>query len=64
MFGPLEIPGLPAVFAARKEPAFTTAAPMLGQHNDEVLTALAGLDAAHLEDLRDSNVIGDRPLHL
>ncbi len=38
--------------------------PMLGQHNDEVLTALAGLDAAHLEDLRDSNVIGDRPLHL
>lgn len=64
VFGPLEIPGLPVVFAARPELAFTTAAPMLGQHNDEVLTALAGLDAAHLEDLRDSNVIGDRPLHL
>ncbi|WP_458683016.1 CaiB/BaiF CoA-transferase family protein [Prescottella equi] len=64
VFGPLEIPGLPVVFAARHEPAFTTAAPMLGQHNDEVLTALAGLGSAYLEDLRDSNVIGERPLHL
>lgn len=64
VFGPLEIPGLPVVFAARPGPAFTSAAPMLGQHNDEVLAALAGLDASHLGDLYDSNVIGERPLHL
>ncbi|MCA1008869.1 CoA transferase [Rhodococcus hoagii] len=64
VFGPLEIPGLPVVFAGRPGPAFTSAAPMLGQHNDEVLTALAGLDASRLGDLYDTNVIGERPLHL
>ncbi|WP_420880513.1 CoA transferase [Rhodococcus sp. (in: high G+C Gram-positive bacteria)] len=64
VFGPLEIPGLPVVFATRPGQAFTTAAPTLGQHNDEVLTALAGLDASRLGDLHDSNVIGERPLHL
>jgi benzylsuccinate CoA-transferase BbsF subunit len=36
-------------------------APRLGEHNDEVLTALAGLNAADLARLREEKVIGDRP---
>jgi benzylsuccinate CoA-transferase BbsF subunit len=36
-------------------------APRLGEHNDEVLTALAGLTPADLDRLRAEKVIGDHP---
>jgi crotonobetainyl-CoA:carnitine CoA-transferase CaiB-like acyl-CoA transferase len=36
-------------------------APRLGEHNDDVLTALAGLTADDLTRLREEKVIGNRP---
>ena len=36
-------------------------APRLGEHNDEVLTALASLNAEDLTRLRDEKIIGDHP---
>ncbi|MCL2532743.1 MAG: CoA transferase [Nocardiaceae bacterium] len=64
VLGTFEIPGLPVVFASRPGPAFTRPAPTLGQHNAEVLAALAGIDSARLAELSDADVIGDCPLHL
>ncbi|MDQ1533443.1 MAG: hypothetical protein QOF28_1204, partial [Actinomycetota bacterium] len=40
---------------------WSSPAPRLGQHNDEVLREL-GLDDADLAALRDQHVIGDTPL--
>jgi crotonobetainyl-CoA:carnitine CoA-transferase CaiB-like acyl-CoA transferase len=40
-----------------------TAAPMLGQHNHEILTAL-GLDDDEIAALEAADVIGTRPLGL
>ena len=37
------------------------AAPMLGQHNVEILRDVAGLDAGEIERLADAGVIGDVP---
>ncbi|PTR22828.1 crotonobetainyl-CoA:carnitine CoA-transferase CaiB-like acyl-CoA transferase [Rhodococcus sp. OK519] len=64
VLGTFEIPGLPVVFASHSGPAFTVPAPLLGQHNAEVLTALAGVDPERLVQLSDADVIGHRPLHL
>jgi crotonobetainyl-CoA:carnitine CoA-transferase CaiB-like acyl-CoA transferase len=36
-------------------------APLLGEHNDEVLATLAGLTPAEIAALREAKVIGDRP---
>jgi len=36
-------------------------APLLGQHNDEILTAELGLSHEELDSLRDANIIGNRP---
>jgi crotonobetainyl-CoA:carnitine CoA-transferase CaiB-like acyl-CoA transferase len=38
-----------------------TAAPLLGQHTDEVLRETLGLDAARIAALREAGVIGRRP---
>lgn len=38
-----------------------TAAPTLGQHNEEVLTGLLGVSPGELASLRESGVIGNRP---
>jgi crotonobetainyl-CoA:carnitine CoA-transferase CaiB-like acyl-CoA transferase len=37
-------------------------APMLGQHNSEVLTEICGLSADEIDDLRAAGVIGERPV--
>jgi crotonobetainyl-CoA:carnitine CoA-transferase CaiB-like acyl-CoA transferase len=42
---------------------FAGPAPLLGQHNDEILTE-AGLTVEEIAALRDDHVIGDRPLGL
>jgi crotonobetainyl-CoA:carnitine CoA-transferase CaiB-like acyl-CoA transferase len=36
-------------------------APRLGEHNDEILTALAGLNAEEIARLREEKIVGDRP---
>ena len=38
-----------------------TSAPTLGQHNNEVLQEILGLDGRELDRLRDAGVIGERP---
>ena len=40
---------------------FTLAAPMLGEHNHEVLSGVLGLDDDEIERLQDERVIGTRP---
>lgn len=37
------------------------AAPLLGQHSDEVLAEILGIDQAQIEALRESGVVGPRP---
>jgi crotonobetainyl-CoA:carnitine CoA-transferase CaiB-like acyl-CoA transferase len=64
VLGEFAIPGLPVTFASHVRPAFSTPAPMLGQHNDAVLTTIAGFDRDELDELEKRNVIGDRPNHL
>jgi crotonobetainyl-CoA:carnitine CoA-transferase CaiB-like acyl-CoA transferase len=56
-------PSLPFRLASHAGPWFTRPAPLLGQHNDEVLAEL-GLDAGDLARLRDEQVIGEVPLGL
>ena len=47
-----------------RQPArrFERPAPRLGEHNDEVLGGLLGLDAATLARLAREQIIGTRPL--
>jgi crotonobetainyl-CoA:carnitine CoA-transferase CaiB-like acyl-CoA transferase len=56
-------PALPFRLASRTGPWFTRPAPLLGQHNDEVLREL-GFDDDMLRSLRDDQVIGEVPLGL
>jgi crotonobetainyl-CoA:carnitine CoA-transferase CaiB-like acyl-CoA transferase len=41
-------------------PQHRAGAPVLGQHNDEVLVGELGVDAAEMQRLADAGVIGDR----
>jgi crotonobetainyl-CoA:carnitine CoA-transferase CaiB-like acyl-CoA transferase len=59
--GDVLIPGFPARWDSRKQPWHHRAAPMLGEHNAEVLGAL-GVEPADLQRLAREAVIGDRPL--
>ncbi len=43
---------------------YRSPAPLLGQHNEEVLTGLLDLAADEIADLRHVDVIGERPLGL
>jgi crotonobetainyl-CoA:carnitine CoA-transferase CaiB-like acyl-CoA transferase len=61
--GTHELPSIPFRFASRSDrPWLQSPAPTLGQHNDEVLGGLLGLDAEARADLRARDVIGERPL--
>lgn len=54
--GDLLTPSYPALFTAlAQEPPVP--APLLGQHTDEILTELLGLDAAEIGVLHDSNIV-------
>lgn len=61
LVGELRYPGQPMSFSGlprrlRREPA-----PMLGQHNEEILREELGLSDAEIEALREAKVIGNRP---
>ena len=63
--GSYELPSLPFRFASRGErPWYGSAPPTLGQHNEEVLRDLLGLDGVEIADLRARSIIGERPLGL
>ena len=53
-------PRLPVVLSATPA-TIRRPAPLLGQHNSEVLTALAGLDESTLAGLRADGAVADRP---
>ena len=61
--GPKRYPGWPFTFASFDEPWFPRPAPLLGEHNDEVLTE-AGFTADEIAELRAQQVIGEVPLGL
>jgi crotonobetainyl-CoA:carnitine CoA-transferase CaiB-like acyl-CoA transferase len=59
--GEVRIPGFPAVWDVRDAPWHHRAAPLLGEHNDEILREL-GVAPEALERLARDQVIGDRPV--
>jgi crotonobetainyl-CoA:carnitine CoA-transferase CaiB-like acyl-CoA transferase len=59
--GEVRIPGFPAVWDVRDAPWHHRAAPLLGEHNEEILLEL-GVDPDELERLAAAEVIGDRPV--
>jgi crotonobetainyl-CoA:carnitine CoA-transferase CaiB-like acyl-CoA transferase len=61
LVGEHEYPTFPMRLSAGPHTFWSTAAPTLGQHTDEVLQEL-GVDGAELADLRARHVIGDTPL--
>lgn len=58
--GPKRFPGWPMRYGSRTSPWFRRPAPLLGQHNDEVLTSL-GITADELAMLAAEGIIGTRP---
>jgi crotonobetainyl-CoA:carnitine CoA-transferase CaiB-like acyl-CoA transferase len=62
--GRTRYPGLPMRFSSFDPRARRTPAPLLGQHNAEVLGGELGLDEAALAELRAAKVIGEQPAWL
>jgi crotonobetainyl-CoA:carnitine CoA-transferase CaiB-like acyl-CoA transferase len=58
-----EVYVLPFRLASEPEQWIRRPAPTLGEHNDEVLGGLLGIDDATLDKLREDRVIGRRPLN-
>ena len=58
--GRIRLPGIPVKFAAT--PARVQGPPpLLGQHTDEILHTLLGLDEPEIAALRAAGVVGERP---
>ena len=57
-------PGWPMRLSGGPQRWYRSPAPLLGQHNEEVLTQLLGLKSDDLAELREAGVIGERPLGL
>jgi crotonobetainyl-CoA:carnitine CoA-transferase CaiB-like acyl-CoA transferase len=60
--GSIEIAGLPFRYASQPDEWSHRAAPVLGEHNREVLGGLLGMSKAELDVLESESVIGTRPL--
>lgn len=58
--GPIRYPGTPVVLDGARAQDWTPA-PTLGQHNEEVLGELLGLDADEIASLYERGVIANRP---
>ncbi|HAN28210.1 MAG TPA: CoA transferase, partial [Haliea salexigens] len=58
--GELDYPNFPFQFDGQRFP-LRAPAPMLGEHNAQVLGELAGLQPDELEQLQTAGVIGTRP---
>ena len=61
--GPKRFPGWPMRYTRRTAPWFRRPAPMLGQHNGEVLSGV-GVTTEELDRLQSDGVIGTRPAAL
>ncbi|HJQ85655.1 MAG TPA: CoA transferase [Candidatus Binatia bacterium] len=61
--GAHELPGLPMRFSAQAS-WYRSPAPTLGQHTEEVLREILGVDEPTLAELRAEGIIGDRPAGL
>jgi len=59
--GTVRIPGFPATWDIRTEPWHSRPAPLLGEHNTEVLTEL-GYTPAEIAALEAAEIIGTRPV--
>ncbi len=59
--GEVRIPGFPAIWDGRDAPWHHRAAPLMGEHNEEILREL-GVEPEELEHLIDEAVIGDHPV--
>jgi crotonobetainyl-CoA:carnitine CoA-transferase CaiB-like acyl-CoA transferase len=59
--GEIRVPGMPFQFASLREPWTRSAPPTLGQHNHQILRALAGLTDHEISELESKSVIGVRP---
>jgi crotonobetainyl-CoA:carnitine CoA-transferase CaiB-like acyl-CoA transferase len=59
--GRVPIPTQPLRFRNTGERSFPRAAPLLGEHNVEILRELAGLGDSEIETLRGEGIIGERP---
>lgn len=57
-------PGWPMLISGSPRQWYRSAAPVLGQHTEEVLTKELGLNQDQLAELRAAKIIGDRPLGL
>jgi crotonobetainyl-CoA:carnitine CoA-transferase CaiB-like acyl-CoA transferase len=57
-------PGWPMRLSGGPGSWYRSPAPLLGQHNEEVLTGLLGLALDEIADLQQAGVIGERPLGL
>jgi crotonobetainyl-CoA:carnitine CoA-transferase CaiB-like acyl-CoA transferase len=62
LVGEHEYPGWPMRFSAGPDRYWRDPAPLLGQHNDEVLQGELGLSADEMARLRAQDVIGDAPV--
>jgi crotonobetainyl-CoA:carnitine CoA-transferase CaiB-like acyl-CoA transferase len=62
--GSIRYPGWPMRLRSRSAPWYRTPSPLLGQHTEVVLTELLGLSSAEIGELREEQIIGDRPLGL
>lgn len=64
--GPTDYPGQPVRYSRWDSDGLrderTKPPPTLGQHNEDILCGLLGLDARQLQDLRERLVIGEQPL--
>lgn len=59
--GKVRYPGQPMIFSGLPRHLRTRPAPMLGEHNEEILKGELGLSDEELETLREKKVIGTRP---
>ena len=59
--GKCRVPGVPFRYRSSVERWIRSPAPMLGQHNREILEELLGVDSAELDQLERDGIIGTEP---